>query len=91
MLKTYVSAFDPRLIGLTGTKEDIAATAKSFVIVYGKESNGPDYLVSHSRTPYLFGPTGDPIALLPVDDPGTADTQEGGPQEIVDTLDRWVR
>lgn len=91
VLKTYVSAFDPRLIGLTGTSEQIAAAAKTFVVVYGKEGTGKDYLVSHTRTPYLFGPAGDPIALLPVDDPTTADKPEGSPQDIADTLDRWVQ
>ena len=68
VLKTYVAAFHPRLIGLTGTPDEIAKVAKDFVVVYGKaESAGAsDYLVNHSRTPMLFGPDGKPIALIPV-------------------------
>lgn len=93
-LKAYAANFDPRLIALSGTPEQIAAVARSFVIVYGKEGGskgGKDYLVSHSRTPYLFGPKGEPIALIPVDDAATSGTQEGTPADIVATLDKWVK
>lgn len=92
VLKNYVSAFDPHLIGLTGTPEEIAAVAKKFVVVYNKETpkGSTDYLVSHSRTPFLFGPQGEPITLMPVDDPATG-AQEGTPEEIAQTLDRWVK
>ncbi|PZU64661.1 MULTISPECIES: SCO family protein [Sphingobium] len=76
VLKPYVAAFHPRLVGLTGTPEQIAKVAKDFVVLYNAEKpeGASDYLVSHSRTPYLFGPDGKPIALVPVDDPGTATT-----------------
>jgi len=92
-LKNYVSAFHPRLIGLTGTPEEIAAVAWSFVVVYMKEQpkGSTEYLVSHSRTPYLFGPEGEPIALVPVDDPATTDADEGRPEEVTKMLDRWVK
>ncbi|PZU58244.1 MAG: SCO family protein [Sphingobium sp.] len=93
VLKTYVAAFHPRLIGLTGTPDEIAKVARDFVVIYGKaDEKGPkDYLVSHSRTPYLFGPDGAPIALVPVDDPGTADKDEGGPDAVLAALDHWVK
>lgn len=93
VMKHYVEAFHPRLIGLTGTPEEIAAVAKAFVVVYMKEKpqGSTDYLVSHSRTPYLFGPDGEPIALIPVDDPVTPDVDEGEAGEITKTLDRWVK
>ena len=93
VVKTYTDAFHPRLIGLTGTPEEIAAVAKQFVVVYGKEEaqGASDYLVSHSRTPYLFGPKGEPIALVPVDDPATPEVDEGSREEIAKALDRWVK
>jgi protein SCO1/2 len=93
VLKNYVSAFHPRLIGLTGTPEEIAAVAKRFVVVYSREkaAGTTDYLVSHSRTPYLFGPKGEPIALVPVDDPSTPDVDEGSAQAVAKALDRWVK
>ena len=92
VLKNYVAAFHPKLIGLTGTPDEIARVAKDFVVVYGKDDRGKgrDYLVSHSRTPYLFGPDGKPIALVPVDDPGTT-PDDGGPDAVLATLDHWVR
>lgn len=74
VLKTYVAAFDPSLIGLTGTPAQIAKVAKDFVVIYNKEQSegASGYLVSHSRTPYLFGPDGAPIALVPVSAPPSA-------------------
>lgn len=93
VLKTYVSAFHPRLIGLTGTPEQIAKVEKDFAIyaVERKEVGASDYLMDHSRTPYLFGPDGKPIALVPVDDPATDGKQEGDAPQILAFLEKWVR
>ena len=92
VLKNYVSAFDPNLIGLTGTPEQVAAVAKSFAVFYTRENSkgASDYLVGHTRTPYLFDPQGKPLVILPVDDPATG-AQEGTPQAIAAALDRWVK
>ena len=86
VIKNYVAAFPPRLIGLTGTPDQIAKVAKDFAVIYTREGTGKDYLVSHSRTPYLFGPTGDPIALIPV-----GEGADSTPDAIVKTLDQWVK
>ena len=93
VLKTYVAAFHPRLMGLTGTSDQIAKVAKDFVVIYNDEGKpgATDYLVSHSRTPYLFGPDGKPIALVPVDDPATDGTDEGGPDAVLTFLQKWVK
>ncbi len=93
VIKTYVAAFHPRIIGLTGTPEQIEAVKKAFVVVAGKEGDQAatqDYLVGHSRTPYLFGPDGDPIALVPVDD-GTPGDDEGSAETVRDFLIRFVK
>ncbi len=92
-LKTYVAAFHPRLIGLTGTPEQIAVVAKEFVTVYSKvDSKGSSgYLVSHTRTPMLFDPNGAPIVMLPVDDPATPDKDEGAPELVAASLNRRVK
>ncbi len=47
--------------------------------------------MSHSRTPYLFGPDGQPIALVPVDDPGTPDVDEGAPDKVRAFLHQWIK
>jgi protein SCO1 len=92
ILAQFVRAFHPRLIGLTGTPEQIAAVSKSFAIYSNRvEGSAPDaYLMSHSQTPYLMGPGGKPLALMPVDDP-KSDANEGRPQAVVAELAKWVR
>jgi protein SCO1 len=92
VLKQFVSAFHPRLIGLTGTEAEIAAAAKAFAVFYQKtEGSAPDaYLMSHSQTPYLLDPDGKPLAVLPADTPNT-EANEGDPQLVVADLAKWVR
>lgn len=93
VIKPYVAAFHPKLIGLTGTDAQIEKVKQDFAVVSAKEGDEKatkDYLVSHSRTPYLFGPDGKPIALVPVDDPGTPQ-DDGGPQAVEAFLAKWVK
>jgi protein SCO1/2 len=60
----YVEAFHPRIVGLTGTPEQVAAAAKAFRVYYasGRDADSTvppaedDYLVSHSAFTYLMGP-----------------------------------
>lgn len=82
-LKQYVSAFHPRLIGLTGSVDEIADVAKKFLIIYNRrEVEGmSEYLMDHSRQAYLFGPQGEPLAMLPYD---------GTPEEVATEIQRWV-
>jgi protein SCO1 len=91
-LKQFVAAFHPRLIGLTGDKDAIAAAAKSFAVYYQRvEGSAPDaYLMSHSQTPYLMGPDGKPLAILPADTPNT-EPNEGTPELVAAELAKWVR
>jgi len=92
VLKQFVSAFHPRLIGLTGTDGEISATAKAFAIHYERvEGSSPEsYLMGHSQVPYLMGPDGKPLALLPADTPNT-DANEGDPKLVAAELAKWVR
>jgi protein SCO1/2 len=84
VLKDYVAAFHPRLLGLTGTPAQVAAAAKAFRIYYSKEPGtaAGGYNVNHSRFTYLFGPDGAPMALLPADQ---------GAEAVAKDLDKWVR
>ena len=86
VLKQFAAAFHPRLIGLTGTPAEIAATAKKFAVYYDRvEGSTPDaYLMSHSQTPFLMGPDGKPIAILPV-------ANEGAASLVTADLVKWVR
>ena len=59
-MKAYVENFGPRLIGLTGTAEEISAVAKAYRVYYAKagDTSSPDYLMDHSSIIYLMGPDG---------------------------------
>ena len=59
-LKDYVGNFHPRLVGLTGTEEQIAKAAKEYRVFYQKQpgASGADYLMDHSTLIYLMGPDG---------------------------------
>ncbi len=92
VLKQFVSAFHPRLIGLTGDEKAIADVSKSFA-VYAQRvegSSAENYLISHSQTPYLMAPDGKPLVILPADRPNT-DANEGDPRLVLADLEKWVR
>lgn len=79
----FAAAFSPRLLGLTGTPEQVQTAAKAFAVYYakGKQTSG-GYLMDHSRVTYLMGPKGEAIAMLPVDK---------GPDAVATELAKWVK
>lgn len=61
-LATYVKDFNPRLVGLTGTPEEIAAVAKAYKVFYQKvanQSSPADYGMDHTSIIYLMDPDGE--------------------------------
>jgi protein SCO1 len=82
VLKQYVAAFHPRLIGLTGSPRQIADAAKRYAVYYSKEPTPEGYRMNHLRVMFLMGPNGEPIAMLPHDQ---------APEAIAAELKRWVR
>ncbi len=67
-LATYVKAFSPRLVGLTGSEADIAATAKAYRVYYQKVPDDKDptrYSIDHSAIFYLMGKDGALAAPIP--------------------------
>jgi len=62
-LASYVTHFHPRLIGLTGTKEQTLAAATHYGVdvssTYKAEVAGSAYSMNHSAFTYLVGPKGD--------------------------------
>ncbi|MCH8684070.1 SCO family protein [Pedomonas mirosovicensis] len=60
-LKDYVSLFHPRLVGLTGTPEQIEAAKKSYRVyaVKREEEGASDYLMDHTALIYLISPKGE--------------------------------
>jgi protein SCO1/2 len=73
VVKQYAAAFSPRLVGLTGSPEQIAAAAKAYRVYYAEHRTGPgpdDYSMDHSSVLYLMGPDGRFIAPLRADQTG---------------------
>jgi protein SCO1 len=67
VMRDYVKNFDPRIVGLTGSPEAIAAVAKEYKIYYAvhRTGDGPDdYLMDHSGFVYLMDPAGRFVRVL---------------------------
>jgi protein SCO1/2 len=84
-LKEFTASFHPRLLGLTGTPEQVAATLRTFR-VYAKRRDGASpesYLMDHMAAIYLFDPEGRPVAFIP--------GPEATPEAVRALLERHVR
>ena len=58
-LADYMKSFDKRIIGLTGTREQVALIAKGYRVIYEKvPGSGGDYSMNHTATVYLFDAAG---------------------------------
>ncbi|WP_067732341.1 SCO family protein [Novosphingobium naphthalenivorans] len=79
----WTGAFGPRLMGLTGTQEQVNKAADAFAVYHkrGADTAG-GYLMDHSRISYLMDPNGKPIAMLPTDK---------GPEAVAAELAKWVK
>ncbi|MGE0612864.1 MAG: SCO family protein [Hyphomicrobiales bacterium] len=67
-MASYVGNFHPRLVGLTGTPEEIRAAARAYRVYYAKvkdESSSAGYTMDHSALTYLMGPDGKYLAHFP--------------------------
>ena len=58
-------AFPKRLVGLTGSDAQVAATAKAYRVYYQKQGEGADYTVNHAAYSYLMTPKGRFACVLP--------------------------
>lgn len=59
LMKTYLSSFDPRIVGLTGTEEEIAAVAKAYKIYYRKVPTDSGYTMDHTASIFLMDGKGE--------------------------------
>lgn len=85
VLKQFASAFDPRIVALTGSPEAVAAAAKAYAVPYTLNppaAPGAGYLVDHGTITYLMGPNGEPIAPLSHDMSAEAVTAD---------IKKWVK
>lgn len=84
-LKLYLSAFDQRIIGLTGTPEEVAAVAKSYRVFFEKvpSKDDSDYTMNHTASVYLMDKTGNLVSTLSSQEP-----QESRQKKIENVLSR---
>ncbi|XP_030961760.1 protein SCO1 homolog 1, mitochondrial [Quercus lobata] len=56
-VREYVKEFHPKLIGLTGTSDEVRSVARAYRVYYMKTAEeDSDYLVDHSIVMYLMSP-----------------------------------
>jgi len=58
VLKSYVTAFNPAFVGLTGTTVQIDQVAASFNVEHAKVPSGEDYAIDHSSETYVLDARG---------------------------------
>lgn len=79
-LKEYLSLFHPKLIGLTGSEQEIAEMAKTYQIYYKKSDvndTSDSYLMDHMSLLFLLDGTARRIYMFPA---------SVTPQELADAL-----
>ena len=69
VMQRYVTAFSPRIEGLTGTPDEIAAVAKKYHVYYARhqEPGTQDYTMDHSSVLYVMGPDGGFVGIVRAD------------------------
>jgi protein SCO1/2 len=82
VLKDYLGSFDPRVIGVTGDSEAVAAVIKSYR-VYAKKvpTDGGGYTMDHTAIVYLMGKDGRFVAPF---------NMKRRPQEAAEDLKRYL-
>jgi protein SCO1/2 len=70
VMKKYLSSFDPRIIGLSGTREETDAVEREYR-VYAHKASTPDgnYAVDHTAVIYLMDKQGRFVTAFNVDRP----------------------
>ena len=64
-LAEYLKSFDPRIVALTGTGDQVAAVIREFrVYVAAHPEDGHDELVDHSSFYYVINPEGKFVKVL---------------------------
>jgi protein SCO1/2 len=70
ILEEYLTAFDPRILGLTGTPEQVGKALRSFRVYASKRPlEGGDYTMDHSAFIYLMDPAGEYAAHFSPQEP----------------------
>jgi len=78
-LRAYAANFDPRLVALTGSADEIAAVARAYRVYYARAGDdvSGDYDMDHTSILYLMGPGGAYVSHF---------THETPPAEIAEAI-----
>ncbi len=78
VMKQYLSNFDSRIVGLTGTSAQIDAVEKKYRVYSRKapSANGKDYSVDHTAVVYLMDKQGQFVSAFDIDRPAQVAAQE---------------
>jgi protein SCO1/2 len=70
VMKDYLANFDPRIVALVPTTEELAKVAKEFYAMYGKvPGSDGEYTMIHSALIYLMNGKGKLASTISYDDP----------------------
>lgn len=68
-MNDYVALFHPRMVGLTGTPDQVRNAARAYRVYYAKapqkDAKPDEYLMDHSSFIYLMGPDGGFVGVYP--------------------------
>ena len=81
VLKSYLKAFGPRFVGLTGEAKAVAAAAHAYRVYYKVRPLSGGYAMDHSSHIYLMGPDGKFIAVY---------DETLGPDGLAEALERQI-
>ena len=73
VMQQYTQSFDPRIVGLTGTPQQIEAVAREYGAYYVSHRTGPgaeDYVMDHSTYLYVMDPRGKFVRAFDTDTSG---------------------
>jgi len=86
-VEAYVKDFHPRLLGLTGSYDNIKAACKAYRVYFSTPPNtkpGDDYLVDHSIFFYLMDPQGEFVDAY-----GKSTTEEEVREKVTEAIRKW--
>lgn len=84
IMREFTQAIDPRILGLTGSQEQVDAAAKAWRVYYkiNDQDDDEDYLVDHMTYTYLVLPDHGTVALF---------SRDTDPQEMADRTACFVK
>ncbi|MGD2123795.1 MAG: SCO family protein [Gemmatimonadota bacterium] len=71
-MATYLGAFHPSFLGLTGSEEEIREVADAFGVFFNRNDEGENYTVDHTARTFILDPSG----RIPLSFPVTATPEE---------------